>query len=356
MLRIQNAFKYFVSAAILLFVAQAGYADTRVKEVQHKLVEMGYNPGIVDGVWGKKTEAALNLFLATKGQTFDGAIDGNEFEILGISNTQDDWLTFNYNIHDSLPPKWISEFEFIIGILRTTLPIEKSIDQLIQDSTFNIYAWNGKIKDPFGRNMAGACICGNGQDRWMVLEIPEDEFKYQSLHRYSVIIHEYFHIYQIGLSNDNMQPKWLVEGGAKVIEEMVTQQYYGDNSLQNDLGRRDLWSDEVFTDPRIFETHSMSSGGSANGAYIDMNYAGSAFMLLALVNELQKEGKSEKEALRSVFRDFWIANRSANWKAAFVETFEMSVEDFYEKLSSYSRRDYRKILPSGSLMFQDIFK
>ena len=65
----------------------------------------------------------------------------------------------------------------------------------------------------------------------MVLEINKDEFKYNSLHRYSVIVHEYFHIYQIALSNDRMDPKWINEGGAKVLEEMFVHQYYGDNSL-----------------------------------------------------------------------------------------------------------------------------
>ena len=336
-------------------MSQAAYADTRVKAIQQKLVELGYNPGPVDGVWGGNTQAALNNFLVSKGQAFDGRLDANEFEILGIASVNHAWLTFNYNIHDSLPTAWVSEFETIMDTLQSLLPVDEKFDRYIKNSTMDIYAWNGKHRDPFGRGMAGSCICGDGRTRWMVLEISQQEIQSRNLHRYSVIAHEYFHIYQIGLSRDRMQPKWLAEGGAKVIEEMFVQQYYRGNSLRTDLNRRELWNDKVFTDPHLYESHATSSGQSATGA-VDGNYAGSAFMLLALVNELQRNNMSEKDAFRAVFRDFWIANSSeSNWKAAFAKTFNLNVEDFYRQMSSYSRRDVRKILPSRSLKLQDIF-
>ena len=35
-------------------------------------------------------------------------------------------------------------------------------------------------------------------------------------------------------------------------------------------------------------------------------YTGSAFMLLALVNELKKNNISEEEAFELVFREYWI--------------------------------------------------
>lgn len=347
--------QHLIYALILLSVSQATYADTRVRVIQQRLVELGYNPGIVDGVWGSNTHAALSHFLTSKGQTFDGKIDENELQILGIISDHNNWLTFNFNVDDSLPNDWIYEFETIIYILQDLLPIGADINVALENSTMDIYAWNGRQRDPFGRGMKGACICGDGITRWMVLEIPEQELRGRDLHRYSVIVHEYFHIYQIGLSRDRMQPKWLVEGGAKVIEEMFVQQYYGRNSLRNDLNRRELWSDEVFTDPWMFESYTTSSAQSENGA-VDGNYAGSAFMLLALVNELQRNNISEVEAFRLVFRDFWISNSSeTNWKAAFEETFGMSVEEFYILMSDYSRRDVREIMPSSSLKLEDIF-
>ena len=42
-------------------------------------------------------------------------------------------------------------------------------------------------------NMKGACICGNERGTFLLLEIPANEFKYNSIHRFSVIPHEYFH-------------------------------------------------------------------------------------------------------------------------------------------------------------------
>ena len=187
------------------------------------------------------------------------------------------------------------------------------------------------------------------------MKIPENEFKYDSLHRYSVIVHEYFHIYQIGLSKDRMDPKWLNEGGAKVLEEMFVQQYYGRSSLQGDFERAELWSDEVFTNPKLYEKFETSSKETADG-WMDMNYAGSAFIFLTLVNELQKQSISEQEAFKLVFRDFWIEkSNESNWEKAFEKTFNINIETFYKRLSEYSRKDIKKILPSKSLKIQNIF-
>lgn len=68
-----------------------------------------------------------------------------------------------------------------------------------------------------------------------------------------------------------------------------------------------------------------------------MNYAGSAFMLLALVKDLQRDNISEQEAFMLVFRDFWLEKaRQRNWKKVFEKTFNMSVKTFYDRLSEYS--------------------
>ena len=339
-----------IGATILFLTTQSAFADIRVKAIQQKLLELGYQPGIADGIWGKNTEAALNTFLSSKGLTFDGTIDANEFELLEI-------FSFRYNIDKSLPTAWVTEFKKIMEILQESLPIDENFNKYVKNSTMDIYAWNSKVKNPFSQkpNMGGASISGDGETRWMVLEIPENEFKYDSLHRYSVIVHEYFHVYQIGLSKDRMNPKWLTEGGAKVIEEMFVEQYYGRSSLEGDLKRPELWSDEVFTDPKLYERFETSSERTSDG-WMDMNYAGSAFMFLTLVKELQKNNISEQEAFKLVFKDFWIEkSKEFNWKKAFENTFDMSTETFYERLSKYSRKDVKKILPSKSLKIQDIF-
>ena len=84
-------------------------------------------------------------------------------------------------------------------------------------------------------------------------------------------------------------------------------------------------------------------------------YTGSAFMLLALVNELKKNNISEEEAFELVFREFWIQRGKNDWPKAFKDTFGMSHDEFYERLSKYKRKDLKKILPSKSLKIQDIF-
>ena len=340
----------FIATAIIFLSTQITYGDSRVKAIQQKLSELGYQPGVADGIWGKNSEAALNQFLSSKGLIFDGTIDTNELELLEI-------FSFRYNIDDSLPAAWIDEFKNIMKILQEVLPVDKNFNRYVNNSTMDIYAWNGKVKNPFSekRGMSGASISGDGKTRWMVLEIPENEFKYDSLHRYSVIVHEYFHIYQIGLSKDRMDPKWLNEGGAKVLEEMFVQQYYGRSSLEGDFERAELWSDEVFTNPKLYEKFETSSSETSDG-WMDMNYAGSAFIFLTLVNELQKQSISEQEAFKLVFRDFWIEKSDeANWEKAFEKTFNINIETFYERLSKYSRQDIKKILPSKSLKIQDIF-
>ena len=241
--------------------------------------------------------------------------------------------------------------------LQEVLPVHENFNKYVKNSVMDIYAWNSKVKNSFSEKpgMGGASLSGDGNTIWMVLEIPKDEFKYDSLHRYSVIVHEYFHIYQIGLSKDRMDPKWLNEGGAKVIEEMFVQQYYGGSSLENDLKRKKLWSDKVFTDPNLYERFETSSKKTSVG-WMDMNYAGSAFMLLTLVKELQKNNISEPAAFKLVFKDFWLENsKQKSWEKAFEKTFNISVKTFYDRLSGYSRKDVNKILPQKSLKIQDIF-
>ena len=89
---------------------------------------------------------------------------------------------------------------------------------------------------------------------------------------------------------------------------------------------------------------------------MDSNYAGAAIMVLALVNELKKNNISEQKAFELVFREFWIQRaKTSTWIPAFKQTFEMSWDEFYERLSKYKRKDLKKILPSKTLKIQDIF-
>ena len=136
---------------------------------------------------------------------------------------------FNYNIHESLPSEWVSEFYTIMNNLETIIPAKPTTYQ----DNMSIYSWVDNVDKPYKNdigNTTGACICGNSKERYMVLEIPEDEFKYNQLHRYSVIAHEYFHVYQMSLSESffdgDIELKWLSEGTAASFESIYIQQFY----------------------------------------------------------------------------------------------------------------------------------
>ena len=183
----------------------------------------------------------------------------------------------------------------------------------------------------------------------MVLEIPDDEFKYNSNHRFSVIAHEYFHVYQMSLSKQfydgNIELKWMSEGGAASFESIYIQEFYLSNYF---LEAQDRVHESVINNPKIFETYEASGDE-------DINYASSVFMFLALSKELQKINYTEEEAFRMIFKDFWLLNPNENnWKEKFSELFGFSVDTFYNNLKDYSPQ-IENVLPSNSLKIQSIF-
>ena len=267
-----------------------------------------------------------------------------------------DLIDFNYYLHSSLPDEWITEFNTIMNNLESTIPAYKRIG--FPDS-MNIYAWNNSVPSPYtdpnGNTMQGASISGNGTDFWMVLEIPNDEFTNNSSHRYSVIAHEYFHVYQHSLSpafsvgsdgefnNPNaMDVKWLIEGAAATFESLYIQENYGINYFEEGQA----WGVEadVTSDPASYEYYSKQ----------DNNYANSVFMVLALVKELESIGFSTEKAFQSIFKVYWEQDpKNSDWKTKFEETFTIDVDTFYSKLSNYST-DMSLIYPSSSITVQNI--
>ena len=270
---------------------------------------------------------------------------------------------FKYHIDDSLSKKWVTEFENTMNIVQEVLPIQDNMYDYLNTPEMPIYAWKNTNKNPFPKikkNLKGSCICGDGTTRWMQLGIQKQDITKKRNRVYSVIVHEYFHIYQIALSenklSDRNSPKWLIEGGAKVLQEIYARQYYGKNFLKSDIQDRERWSiKKVSKKPHLFEKHKTSP--TKNG--FDSNYAGSAFIVLALVNELKKNNISEEKAFELVFREFWIQRAKQpsgwNWQTTFKNTFGMTLDEFYERLSKYKRKDLKKILPSKTLKIQDIF-
>ena len=267
-----------------------------------------------------------------------------------------DLIDFNYYLHSSLPDEWITEFNTIMNNLESTIPAFKRSGF---PESMNIYAWNNTVPSPYtdpnGNSMQGAAISGNGTDFWMVLEIPDDEFTNNSSHRYSVIAHEYFHVYQHSMSpafsvgsdgefnNPNaMDVKWLIEGSAAAFESLYIQENYGINYFEEGLA----WGVEadVLSDPASYEFYSKQ----------DNNYANSVFMVLALVKELENVGFSPEKAFQSIFKVFWEQDpKNSDWKTKFEETFTIDIDTFYSSLATYST-DMSLIYPSSTITVQNI--
>ena len=282
------------------------------------------------------------------------------FFILSCSSSEDEGevaptnpteFKFEYNIHSSLPSDWVTEFNKIM----------KNLDILIKVKPtayfykLPIYAWNDNVDKPYKDKIGdatGASISGNGASingKYMVLEIPNNELIGKHWHRFSVIAHEYYHVYQMSLSKNffdgNIELKWMSEGGAATFESLYIQQHYSHNYFKSAQDRVDI---AAINTPSIFETYSASSSK-------DSNYSSSVFMFLVLVKELQKSGLTEAQAFKLVLKEFWIKNpTNGNWKVKFQETFSISVDQFYNSLKSYTA-DIKTVVPDENLKLESIY-
>ena len=57
-----------------MVILQTGSKGTKVKQLQQKLNELGYNCGNADGIFGKKTDAAVRNYQKANGLTVDGKV------------------------------------------------------------------------------------------------------------------------------------------------------------------------------------------------------------------------------------------------------------------------------------------
>ena len=251
---------------------------------------------------------------------------------------------FRYVLDDSLPSEWRNEFEQIMNNLQRDIPIYAKSDWY----SMPIFAWKSDAERPLPF-VSGGCICGGGEGghfRWMSLEIPASEFEYNQIHRYSIIPHEYFHVYQLSHAN-NFGIKWLMEGPAATLESIYVQEHYGIDYFSSAQGPN--LSEQVRENTASYESYT-ASGGEA-----DINYSGSVFMTLALSAELQKLGLSETEAYRKIFQEFFLASPNVdNWKAKFLEVFSISLDSFYSAIKTYDL-SYDAVLPSVDLKLSQIF-
>ena len=242
---------------------------------------------------------------------------------------------FDPQVDESLPDSWRTEFPVILATLQAVAPISPCIHDQREDpvkSPMKIYAWSSAVDSPFEDErpgMEGASVSGDGTDTWMVLEIRSDEFEYDSLHRYSVVAHEYWHVYQRGawMGQGLSYPDWMWEGGAKVLEELYISEHYGQSEFDRNLFPV---AATALANPSDFGLYA-NDGGAVGGEY-DINYNTSAFMLLALAKELQeRQGLTEVESLGLVLK----APAPRGSETPFLDVFGMSLEDFYALLAQY---------------------
>ena len=80
-------------ATLLLVVAALGFAnlavaaDARVEAVQRRLVELGYDAGVADGLIGPRTRTAIRALQRDRGLTQSGRIDAALLEALGLDES-----------------------------------------------------------------------------------------------------------------------------------------------------------------------------------------------------------------------------------------------------------------------------
>ena len=75
-------FSYIFRWAMLilstLIIQSLPVAANDVSRTQKLLIELGYNPGPIDGSYGGKTRLALENYYDDQSKTFDGKFDLNE--------------------------------------------------------------------------------------------------------------------------------------------------------------------------------------------------------------------------------------------------------------------------------------
>ena len=68
----------------------------KIREAQTLLYQADYNPGPIDGTWGRRTESALMAFVKDQGLEYDGELSENELELLREAPAGDRFRSIQY--------------------------------------------------------------------------------------------------------------------------------------------------------------------------------------------------------------------------------------------------------------------
>lgn len=87
----------------------ANIARDRIRQIQHELARRGFDPGVIDGIWGRRTEGAVRRFQAAQGLLVDGIVGPKTAGALFNAPLADDPL------NDVAVP-WFQEARRLIGV------------------------------------------------------------------------------------------------------------------------------------------------------------------------------------------------------------------------------------------------
>ena len=251
---------------------------------------------------------------------------------------------FAPKLDDSLPAEWREEFAVILTNLQEVAPISSCLHDFTDYETgensakspMNIYAWSNTVSNPWPEEkpgMEGTSISGNGSDTWMILEMRSDDLADGNIFQYSVIAHEYWHVYQRGAWMADSPPQgsgwpvWMWEGGAGVVQNLYTAEHYGSSDFDNNLSPVIA---TALSNPSDFELYDRD-GGAAQGES-DINGTTQTFMVLALAKELQTTlGLTEAEAFALALNP----PAKPDSETAFLDVFGISLDAFYTSLAQY---------------------
>ena len=123
----------FLATALLSTAAKAGVEEgIDVRKVQTLLTKLCYNPGPIDGAWGRKTEAAAKKFFKDNKFKYDGRLGNDQFSFLttqaAFSNKK---CTSNQNKTNSSTNNKVTIFEG-----RSQIP---DLDKQVNDATISHY-------------------------------------------------------------------------------------------------------------------------------------------------------------------------------------------------------------------------
>ena len=259
---------------------------------------------------------------------------------------------FEYNLHISL-----DDFTFykdsissIFLRLGEMMPMEPYIDEN-RDNQINgvsVYSWLAAGSKPYLSIIGDTdqCICGVVNNKLvMSLQLQEGDFNEGDNFKYALLVHEFFHVYQMYLSKGFDQGVfWLIEGQAATVESLYLKEFINDsNYIMNFLNKNNTSFDEGIQNVESYESYN--GFNSVIGQYGDITI----FMNLSLAKILQEQGNSEKESFKIIFEDYWKTDpNELDWKTKFEEVFEITISEFYQRLNQF-KTNPENLVPEISL-------